>query len=111
MKNNQNSTRQFQVEEATIADLHQAIAEGRTTCVQVVEQYIARIKKYNGPSSLLVTKDGADIPATKGTIRAGQAIVFDQNTVKASELFPDLDQYQGPPLEFGRMEATAYILP
>ena len=107
MKDKQNSTSQFQVEEATIADLHQAITEGRTTCVQVVEQYIARIKKYNGPSSLLVTKDGADISPTKGTIRAGQAIVFDQNTVKASELFPDLDQYQGPPLEFGRMEATA----
>jgi amidase len=27
--------------------------------------------------------------------------------VKASTLLPDLDQYQGPPLEFGRMEATA----
>ena len=107
MIDKQNSTRQFQVEEATIADLHQAIAEGRTTCVQVVEQYIARIKKYNGPSSLLVTKDGADISPSKGVIRAGQPIIFDQNTVKASELFPDLDQYQGPPLEFGRMEATA----
>src|SRR4029079_16521324 len=28
-------------------------------------------------------------------------------TVKASELLPDLDKYKGPPLEFGRMEATA----
>ena len=26
---------------------------------------------------------------------------------KASSLFPNLDQYQGPPLEYGRMEATA----
>jgi Asp-tRNA(Asn)/Glu-tRNA(Gln) amidotransferase A subunit family amidase len=28
-------------------------------------------------------------------------------TVKASSLLPDLDKYQGPPLEYGRMESTA----
>ena len=27
--------------------------------------------------------------------------------MKASTILPDLDKYQGPPLEFGRMEATA----
>jgi hypothetical protein len=27
--------------------------------------------------------------------------------VKATTLFPDVDKYRGPPLEFGRMEATA----
>jgi Asp-tRNA(Asn)/Glu-tRNA(Gln) amidotransferase A subunit family amidase len=32
---------------------------------------------------------------------------FPTQTVKASTLLPDLDQYQGPPLEYGRMEATA----
>jgi Asp-tRNA(Asn)/Glu-tRNA(Gln) amidotransferase A subunit family amidase len=99
-----NSYSNFFVEEASIADLHQAIQEGRTTCVDVVKQYIARIKKYNGPSSLLVTQDGADIPPSSGTIRAGEAIDFDQTTVKASELLPNLKFYQGPPLEFGRME-------
>ena len=30
-----------------------------------------------------------------------------RETVKASTLLPDLDQYTGPPLEFGRMEPTA----
>ncbi len=34
----------FRVEEATIADLHQAIREGRTTCVDVVRQYLARAR-------------------------------------------------------------------
>ena len=32
---------------------------------------------------------------------------FPTETVKASALLPDLDKYKGPPLEFGRMEATA----
>ena len=27
--------------------------------------------------------------------------------MKASTILPDLDKYKGPPLEFGRMEATA----
>ena len=97
----------FRVEEATIAQLHQAIQEGRTTCVEVVQQYLARIRKYNGPSSLLVTKDGQDIGAAKGVVRGGDAIAFDQNTIAAGTLLPNLDQYEGPPLEFGRMEATA----
>ncbi len=95
------------MEEATIAQLHQAIQEGRTTCVEVVQQYLARIRKYNGPSSLLVTKDGQDIGAAKGVVRGGDAIAFDQNTIAAGTLLPNLDQYEGPPLEFGRMEATA----
>ena len=97
----------FRVEEATIADLHQAIQDGRTTCFDVVNQYIARIKKYNGPSSLLVTKDGADIPSSKGTIRAGEPLQFDQQTIQAGQLLPNLESYQGSPLEFGRMEYTA----
>ncbi len=32
---------------------------------------------------------------------------FPAETVKASTIFPDLDKYRGPPLEFGRMERTA----
>src|SRR5262249_33308905 len=32
---------------------------------------------------------------------------FPTNTVKASEVLPDLDAYTGPPLEYGRMDATA----
>ena len=101
------STPAFRVEEATIAELHQAIRDGRTTCVEVVKQYIARARAYNGPSSLLVTADGANIPPATGTVRAQAAIQFPTETVKASTLIPDLDKYAGKPLEFGRMEATA----
>jgi len=97
----------FRVEEATIADLHQAIREGRTTCVEVVRQYIERVRAYNGVASMLVTKDGAPVPEATGTVRAQAPLRFPTQTIKASTLLPDLDQYQGPPLEFGRMEATA----
>ena len=41
-----------------------------------------------------------------GTVRAGTPLRFPRETLKA-EIFPDLDQYRGPPLEFGRMEPTA----
>ena len=102
-----NSANPFSVEEATIEDLHRAIQEKRVTCVQVVQQYLARIQQYNGPSSLLVTESGQDIDSTKGVVRGGEAICFDRKTIQASQLLPDLDQYQGPDLEFGRMEATA----
>src|SRR4051812_14866189 len=38
----------FQVHEATIADLQRAILNRRVTTVGVVEQYLTRIKAYNG---------------------------------------------------------------
>ena len=38
----------FQVHEATIADLQRAIQNRRVTTVGVVEQYLRRIKAYNG---------------------------------------------------------------
>ena len=41
----------FRVEEATIDDLHRAIKSGRTTCVEVVRQYIARARAFNGVAS------------------------------------------------------------
>ena len=100
-------TTPFRLEEATIDELHRAIRDGRTTCVKVVEQYIARARAYNGPSSLLVTADGTDIGQAAGTVRAQSALQFPSETVKASTLLPDLDHYAGPPLEFGRMQATA----
>ena len=49
----------FRLEEATIDELHRAIRAGQTTCVAVVEHYIARARAYNGVASLLVTEDGA----------------------------------------------------
>ncbi len=97
----------FRVEEATIAELHQAIREGRTTCVDVVKQYIERVRAYNGVASMLVTQDGAPVPEATGTVRGRAPLRFPTQTVNASTLLPDLDKYQGPPLEFGRMEPTA----
>jgi Asp-tRNA(Asn)/Glu-tRNA(Gln) amidotransferase A subunit family amidase len=40
-------------------------------------------------------------------VRAGAPLRFPTQTVKASTILPDLDKYQGPPIEYGRMEATA----
>ena len=97
----------FLLEEASIEDLHAAIRAGRTTCAGVVEGYLARVRAYNGVASMLVTEDGARIPEARGAVRGGSPIEFPTDTVKAADYLPDLDKYQGPPLEFGRMEDTA----
>lgn len=97
----------FRLEEATIADLHAAITSGQTTCVAVVQHYIDRARAYNGVASALVTEDGAPIAPATGTVRAKAPLRFPTGTVKAGSLLPDLAEYEGPPLEFGRMEATA----
>jgi amidase len=99
--------RRFRVEEATIDALHAAIRAGETNCVEVVRQYIARARAYNGVASRLVTRDGAPIPEATGAVRGGAPLAFPTETVEASQIFPDLDRYDGPPLEFGRMEPTA----
>jgi amidase len=97
----------FRVDEATIDELHAAIRSGRTTCVAVVQQYIDRVRAYNGVASLLVTEDGGPVPAVQGAVRALAPLRFPTETVKASTVLPDLHKYKGPALEFGRMEATA----
>ena len=97
----------FRLEEATIAELHRAIQAGQTTLVAVVQRYLGRARAYNGVASALVTEDGARIAEAPGAVRAGAALRFPTETVKASAILPDLDRYQGPPLEFGRMEPTA----
>ena len=104
---NSDTSNSFQLVEATIDELHAAIRSGDTTCVAVVEEYIARARAYNGVSSLLVTEDGAPVSPATGAVRAQSPIEFPTETVNASDVLPDLDKYQGPPLEFGRMEATA----
>jgi amidase len=97
----------FQLEEATIGKLHAAIKAGKITVVEVVRRYLARVRAYNGVSSMLVTRDGSDVPPATGTMRGGAPLQFPTRTLKASTFLPDLDKYQGKPLEFGRMEATA----
>ena len=99
--------KQFRLEEATISSLHDAIRSGETTCVAVVEHYIARARAYNGVASMLVTADGASVPEVAGAVRAQAPLRFPTKTIKASEVLPDLEKYRGPPLEFGRMEPTA----
>jgi len=105
IKNNETSS--FQLEEATIVDLHEAIRAGKITLVEVVQRYIDRARAYNGVACLLLTEDGADVPEVKGAVRALAPLQFPTETVKASTILPDLDKYKGPPLEFGRMEPTA----
>src|SRR5262245_19351360 len=103
----QTSLAPFCLEEATIEELHQAIRDGGTTCIAVVRHYLARARAFNGVASALVTADGAGVPEASGATRAGKPLRFPTRTVKAAAVLPDLDKYVGPPLEFGRMEATA----
>ena len=99
-------SREFHIEEATIQDLHRAIQNGQTTCEGIVRAYLDRAKAYNGTCTALVTRDGAPVRPLTGPVRAGSPVTFPTATVSASALLPDLDQYAGPPLEFGRMEPT-----
>ena len=97
----------FRLEEASIAGLHAAIQAGEITCVEVVQRYLARARAYNGVASRLVTADGRPVAPATGAVRAGAPLVFPTATIAAATIFPGLDTYKGPPLEFGRMEATA----
>jgi amidase len=97
----------FRLEEATIEELHRAIMAGETTCVAVVQHYLDRVRAFNGVASVLVTENGGAVAPVAGAVRGGTALAFPTHSVKASDILPDLDKYQGPPLEYGRMEATA----
>jgi Asp-tRNA(Asn)/Glu-tRNA(Gln) amidotransferase A subunit family amidase len=97
----------FHLVEATIADVHRAIREGQITCRGLIEAYVNRARAYNGVAHQLVTKDGAPILPPPGAVRAGAPLGFPTTTVKASTIFPELEQYAGPPIDFGRMEPTA----
>ena len=98
---------QFHLQEGTIDDIHRAIRSGQITCKGLVQLYLNRAKAYNGVADVLVTKDGAPIPAAPGVVRAGSPLKFPTQTIAISTLLPDFDQYAGPPIEFGRMEPTA----
>ncbi|MCC6984090.1 MAG: hypothetical protein IT535_12515 [Bauldia sp.] len=96
----------FSVVEATIESTHAAIQAGEVTCTEVVQQYVDRVKAYNGTCTALLTEDGAPVESVLGYLRAGAPIEFPTETVAASTIFPDLDQYAGLPLDYGRMEPT-----
>src|SRR6185503_15014741 len=57
----------------------------------------------NGVCTALVTKDGAPIPMATGMIRAGSVLKYPTQTVPASTVLPNLDQYTGLPMELGKM--------
>ena len=78
----------FHLEEATIAELHQAIKNGETTCVAVVRHYIERARAYNGVASVLVTVDGAVVREVTGAARATAPLRFPTETVNASARKP-----------------------
>jgi Asp-tRNA(Asn)/Glu-tRNA(Gln) amidotransferase A subunit family amidase len=96
----------FHVEEASIDDIHRAIRAGEVTCKQVVEDYVARARAYNGVCTKLVTADGAKAPKAVGAVRAGTALKFPAETVAVTKLFPDFNQYKGLSPDYGRMEPT-----
>jgi Asp-tRNA(Asn)/Glu-tRNA(Gln) amidotransferase A subunit family amidase len=95
---------EFAVEEVKIRDLHAAIQAGTTTCEEVVQAYLDRTAAYNGACTALVTADGAPIPQAFGNLRVGKPVAFPTETVAVADVLPDLDQYEGLPLELGRME-------
>ncbi len=96
----------FRVEEATIDDIHEAIQQGDTTCVQIVQAYVDRARAYNGICTQLVTEAGGPVTPGTGTVRSGAPLEFPSVTVAVSEILPEYDDYEGLPIEFGRMEAT-----
>ena len=96
----------FQLEEATIERIHQAIQDGQISCQGLVQAYVDRARAYNGACTQLVTVDGATVAPATGPVRAGSAVRFPASTVPVSSILPDFDRYAGLPLDLGRMEPT-----
>jgi amidase len=97
----------FQLQEATIDDVHSAIRNGETTCKQIVQGYIARAKTYNvAACSRLVTPDGAKVLKVRGATRAGTPVKFPTDTISITKIIPDFAKYTGLTPDFGRMEQT-----
>lgn len=98
----------FQIEEATIDDVHAAIRQGRTTCRDVVQAYVQRARAYNGVCTQLVMRDGASLAGVgRGTVRAGQSLAWPTATTAVSAVLPDFERYAGLPIDFGRLETTS----
>ena len=91
----------FQLEEATIDDVHRAIKEGQITCQGVVQAYLNRARAYNGVASTgrSTEDDGAasTCPTTAST----------RPPSRRPRRCQDGDPKKTPPIEFGRMEPTA----
>jgi Asp-tRNA(Asn)/Glu-tRNA(Gln) amidotransferase A subunit family amidase len=98
--------KKFQLNEASISDIHRAIETNQLTCRGVVQAYLKRAAAYDGVCTQLITTGGTPIPPATGAVRAGTALKFPTQTVAASSVLPNLEQYAGLPLDLGRMEAT-----
>ena len=96
----------FAVEESTIEGVHRAIQSGATTCKKIVQSYVDRARAYNGICTRLVTRDGAPVKVGLGPVRAGAPLKFPRETVAVSSILPNFSEYQGLPIEYGRMEPT-----
>jgi amidase len=103
---NKSRNSRFQLEEASIKDIHKAIQSKQITCQGLVQAYINRAAAYNGACTSLVTADGASIPQTYGRVIAGKPQKFPTTTVPVSSILPNVGQYAGLPLDLGRMETT-----
>ena len=74
----------------------------------MVQAYIDRARAYNGVSDRLVTAGWRRrFPPHPEPCAPARRCSFPTETVAVSTLLPDYDQYAGPPIELGRMEATA----
>jgi amidase len=95
----QSASWRFQLEEATIDDVHRAIKEGQITCQGLVQAYLNRAKAYNGVASRVVTEEMAPTYLPD----------YDQYkaAVAATSSLKDGDPKKTPPIEFGRLEPTA----
>ena len=82
-------TAPFQLVEATIEDIQNAIKTDQITCQGLVQLYINRAKAYNGVCTSLVTEGGASIPPATGRVFAGSPVVYPTDTVSIDDLVPD----------------------
>ena len=100
--------KRFRLEEATIDELHAAIQAGETTCVAVVQAlHRARARLQRRGERARHRGRRAGCAGNAARCAPERRCASRPQTVKASTFLPDLDKYKGPPLEFGRMEATA----
>ena len=98
--------KKFELVEATIGDTHEAIKAGDITCTELVQQYIDRVKAYNGVCTMLTTADGAPVPPATGKVTAGSPREFPTETFPITNMVPDFGEYIGTPIDFGRMDTT-----
>ena len=96
----------FRVEEATIEELHQAIRGGRPAS--------RSCSNTSSACAPITASRACSSPKTARRSRSDGHRARDRRRCASRRrpsrrptLLPDLDKYQGPPLEFGRMEATA----